>query len=207
MPRRSPSPRKRSGGLAYQASPPSIRGRHRRHGQTRPGHAGSRPISCCTNTGIGTPQARWRLTAPVRAVLDHAAQTGSGQLGGTKRVSSIAFRAFSRRSFVSMEMNHCGVLRKISGAFERQECGIGVLQAAPESASCHQHLTPHAGSLRPSLPSSSGPRCPRTGRTCSRKAAVRPDIVGDRPTRPPQMQIIRQPWLGAICTNPEPVPW
>ena len=43
--------------------------------------------------------------------------------GGTKRVSSIAFSATSRRPLVAIEMNHCGVLRKISGAFDRQECG------------------------------------------------------------------------------------
>ena len=31
--------------------------------------------------------------------------------GGTQRVSSIAFSAFCLRSFVSIEMNHCGVAR------------------------------------------------------------------------------------------------
>src|SRR3546814_18118349 len=41
--------------------------------------------------------------------------------GGTKRVSSMAASAFLRSTFVSMEMNHCAVLRKISGALERQE--------------------------------------------------------------------------------------
>jgi hypothetical protein len=32
-------------------------------------------------------------------------------------------RAPARNLFASIEMNHCGVLRKISGAFDRQECG------------------------------------------------------------------------------------
>ena len=36
---------------------------------------------------------------------------------------SIAFNALSRRPLVSIEMNHCAVLRKMSGALERQECG------------------------------------------------------------------------------------
>jgi len=42
---------------------------------------------------------------------------------GTQRVSSMARSAFSRRPLASMLMNHCGVLRKISGALERQEWG------------------------------------------------------------------------------------
>ena len=48
---------------------------------------------------------------------------------GTKRVASIAASAVSRRVppisaiGLSMAMNHCGVLRKITGALERQECG------------------------------------------------------------------------------------
>ena len=47
---------------------------------------------------------------------------------GTKRVSSIAFSARVRSvvpSFRSRSMwtNHCGVLRKMIGFFERHECG------------------------------------------------------------------------------------
>jgi hypothetical protein len=87
------------------------------------------PVPFLTNTVIGTPQARWRET------------TQSGRLptmplirflpcGGTHWVSSIACRATSRSvrspsdsTALSMAMNHCGVLRKITGFFERQECG------------------------------------------------------------------------------------
>jgi hypothetical protein len=38
-------------------------------------------------------------------------------------VASIAASAFLRRTFFYIEKNHCGVLRKINGAFDRQECG------------------------------------------------------------------------------------
>ena len=43
---------------------------------------------------------------------------------GTQRVSAIACqRLLADPVRPSMRMNHCGVLRKISGAFDRQECG------------------------------------------------------------------------------------
>jgi hypothetical protein len=49
---------------------------------------------------------------------------------GTQAVSAMAFMRAVSRSFVaaslsvwSMRMNHCGVLRKITGFLERQECG------------------------------------------------------------------------------------
>ena len=77
---------------------------------------------------IGTPQARWREI------------TQSGRLSiipvmrfspcvGTQRVDLIAASARIRSvSFgfaisLSIAMNHCGVLRKITGFFERHECG------------------------------------------------------------------------------------
>ncbi len=55
--------------------------------------------------------------------------------GGTQRVTLMAASARSRNVSpglvvpsaaaiaLSMAMNHCGVLRKITGFFERQECG------------------------------------------------------------------------------------
>ena len=73
-------------------------------------------------TAIGTPQARWREMHQSGRVST-IARMRLRPCGGTQRVSSIAASAFSRRPFVAMVMNHCGVLRKISGAFERQECG------------------------------------------------------------------------------------
>ena len=80
------------------------------------------PHDVQSNAGIGTPQARWReMHQSGRASIIERSRLRP--CGGTKRVSSIAVRAFTRRSFVSIEMNHCGVLRKMSGALERQECG------------------------------------------------------------------------------------
>ena len=105
--------------------------------------AGSNSGLCSASTkiAIGTPQARWRET------------TQSGRLAimplmrfspaaGTQRVRAISssaiprrvgafFRmrgvapspACGRRKGASSAMNHCGVLRKISGFFERHECG------------------------------------------------------------------------------------
>ena len=81
------------------------------------------PLALCTNTAIGTPQARWRemhqsgraSTMPRMRFLPW---------GGTQRVASIAASAFARsRPAPSIGMNHCGVARKISGALERQEWG------------------------------------------------------------------------------------
>ena len=88
-----------------------------------------------TNTAIGTPQARWRETT----------QSGRPSImpvmrfspcGGTQRVALMASSARWRRVSpglracrplsaigLSMAMNHCGVLRKITGFLERQECG------------------------------------------------------------------------------------
>ena len=80
------------------------------------------PLSLLTNTAIGTPQARWRDTHQSGRVLIMPFKRFL-PVSGTKRVSSMALSALSRSAMVSMEMNHCVVLRKINGAFERQEWG------------------------------------------------------------------------------------
>ena len=86
------------------------------------GSRSSSPLFLLTNIAIGTPQARWReITQSGRCAIMECSRVLP--CGGTKRVSSIAFSATSRRPLVAIEMNHCGVLRKMSGAFDRQECG------------------------------------------------------------------------------------
>ena len=82
-------------------------------------HAGIREIQ----RAMGTPQARWRETnqsgrpstmARIRFLPD----------AGVNDVSSMALSAVSRRPpspAAPKRMNHCGVLRKITGAFERHE--------------------------------------------------------------------------------------
>ena len=66
---------------------------------------------------------------PVGPALDHAGDAVLA-LAGTQRVALIAARARWRsvspcdpQMSLSIAMNHCGVLRKITGFFERQECG------------------------------------------------------------------------------------
>ena len=83
---------------------------------------------------MGTPQARWRDTTQSGRVSTMPVMRFS-PCGGTQRVSPIAARARAlsvlcpERSGTekgtgwSKAMNHCGVARKITGFFERQECG------------------------------------------------------------------------------------
>ena len=93
--------------------------------KSRPGI--TRPVSLWRNTVIGTPQARWRDTTQSGLVVTMPRMRFS-PCGGTQRVSPMAFSARSRSvappsMSSSMAMNHCGVLRKMTGFFERQECG------------------------------------------------------------------------------------
>ena len=88
-----------------------------------------------TNTAIGTPQARWReITQSGRLSIMPLMRFWPD--GGTHCVTEIACSARARsvspdlalaaipgRMSLSIAMNHCGVLRKITGFFERQECG------------------------------------------------------------------------------------
>ena len=78
---------------------------------------------------MGTPQARWRDTTQSGRVSTMPLMR-LAPCGGTNRVSPIAWRAYSRSVSPvspsigrSIAMNHCGVARKITGFFDRQECG------------------------------------------------------------------------------------
>ena len=82
------------------------------------------------NTVIGTPQARWReITQSGRLSIMPVMRFWP--CSGTQRVTLIACSANRARSAcaprfamsLSIAMNHCGVLRKMIGFFERQECG------------------------------------------------------------------------------------
>jgi hypothetical protein len=89
---------------------------------TTRGRAAARRSACRRRPAIGTPQARWReMHQSGRCSIIERRRLRPAS--GTKRVASSGRSAFARRPLVSIEMNHCGVLRKISGAFERQECG------------------------------------------------------------------------------------
>src|SRR6516164_4233527 len=89
---------------------------------TTTGSRNGSPVCRCVNTAIGTPQARWRETHQ-SGRFSTIASIRFRPCSGTQRVCAIAAKAFCRRPFSSKPMNHCGVLRKISGAFDRQECG------------------------------------------------------------------------------------
>ncbi len=90
------------------------------------------PVSLWRNTVIGTPQARWRETTQSGRPSTMPRMRRSPDWG-THSVSPIALLASWRRlwlpllgtplSGLSMAMNHCGVLRKMTGFLERQECG------------------------------------------------------------------------------------
>ena len=80
------------------------------------------------NTVIGTPQARWReITQSGRLSIMPLMRFSPA--AGTQRVALMATSARWRSVSwclsisLSIAMNHCGVLRKITGFLERQECG------------------------------------------------------------------------------------
>jgi hypothetical protein len=86
-----------------------------------------------TNTAIGTPQARCREITQ-SGLLSIMPLIRFRPDSGTHCVTEIARSARSRKvssafelplsaMSLSIAMNHCGVLRKITGFFERQECG------------------------------------------------------------------------------------
>ena len=89
-----------------------------------------------TKTAIGTPQARWRditqsgLARPCRGCGSRPAPAPSASRRW--RASAVSRRRLLSRPAIglSMAMNHCGVLRKITGFFERQRMRVLVLQLA-----------------------------------------------------------------------------
>ena len=104
-----------------QASAPSAATASAMRSSTRGSRSGS-PVSRRTKTVIGTPQARWREMHQSGRVSIIPRSRRCPE-AGTKRVASTASSAVCRSPVASIEMNHCGVLRKIRGAFDRQECG------------------------------------------------------------------------------------
>ena len=91
---------------------------------------GSRPLEEVSPDGLleHLPRALGHGLERVRAVvhllgaMDELRRDRDGA-GPPYVVLEHLYDAFFRRSFVSMEMNHCGVLRKITGFLERHECG------------------------------------------------------------------------------------
>jgi len=130
------------------------------------------------NTVIGTPQARWReITQSGRLAIMPVMRFSP--CSGTHRVAAMAASARLRSVSdaatpecsanlmsldvmgLSIAMNHCGVLRKITGFFERQECGYWCLsrpRAISMSASVSALMT--ASLASPFSPASVSTRFP-----------------------------------------------
>src|SRR5674536_193340 len=92
------------------------------------------------NTAIGTPHARWReITQSGRDSIMSVMRFWP--CSGTQRVTLMACNARARSvsprfaMSLSIAMNHCGVLRKMIGFFERQECGYWCFKR-PVAISC-----------------------------------------------------------------------
>ena len=89
------------------------------------------PVSLSTNMASGEPQARWRLisqsgrlsTMERMRLRPGLGIEGGGVDGVQRRLAQGRAAVAASSSGSSMRMNHCGVLRKITGALERQECG------------------------------------------------------------------------------------
>ena len=117
-----PGPRNCAGSVVYQASVP----RSSNAAAIRSTTSGSRstsPVALCTNTAIGTPQARWRemhQSGRLSTMPRMRFRPGTAPSGWPRSRPAPSSR---RRPAPSIGMNHCGVARKISGALERQECG------------------------------------------------------------------------------------
>ena len=77
-------------------------------------------------TAMGTPQTRWREMHQSGRVAIMLEMRSSPQAGShlTFLISSSAtLRSVPPLSLPSMEMNHCSVARKMTGLWQRQQCG------------------------------------------------------------------------------------
>ena len=80
---------------------------------------------------MGTPQTRWRemhQSGRVAIMLEirsspHAGSHFTFLISSSVRVRSVSSSDFPSGIGVSIEMNHCSVARKITGLWQRQQCG------------------------------------------------------------------------------------
>jgi hypothetical protein len=73
-----------------------------------------------TTAGIGTPQVRWREMHQSGRVSIICAMRCSPN-AGSQVPAWMAATALPRRSPASIAMNHCGVARKSTGLWQRQQ--------------------------------------------------------------------------------------
>ena len=80
---------------------------------------------------MGTPHTRWRemhQSGRVWIMFDmrsspHAGSHFTFLISSSVRVRSVSFLPAPPGIGVSIEMNHCSVARKITGLWQRQQCG------------------------------------------------------------------------------------
>ena len=72
---------------------------------------------------MGTPHERWREMhqSGRSATMDPIRFEAHAGIHSTS--FSMALSAFSRRLFLSMDTNHWSVARKMTGSWQRQQCG------------------------------------------------------------------------------------
>src|SRR6185437_7865800 len=84
-----------------------------------------------TNTAMGTPHTRCRemhQSGRVSTMLEMRSSPQAGShltflISARARVRNVPLGMVSLGIGVSMEMNHCSVARKITGLWQRQQCG------------------------------------------------------------------------------------
>jgi hypothetical protein len=75
---------------------------------------------------MGTPQTRWREMHQSGRVAIMLEMRSSPQAGSQRTFlisSSARLRKVPPPIFASIDMNHCSVARKITGWWQRQQCG------------------------------------------------------------------------------------
>ena len=173
---------------------------------------------------MGTPQARWReITQSGRASI--MPRRRFWPMAGTNSVSPMALQrslaqglvaALARlsQSGLSMAMNHCGVLRKMTGFLERQECGYWCLRrprAMSALASMSALMT--ASLASPLLPLSSMTCLPSKPGASLVKRPSPSTVKGMAGSMPRafsfaafsiQTSKSSRPCPGAVCTKPVP---
>ena len=123
-----PSGTNSSSGRSYQASAPCCVEDVSDALDQRRRSAATRRHAVQETAGIGTPQARWRemhqsgrLASMLWMRSSPQAGIHSTPLDRLERASAAC--AAGRRRSRSIAMNHCGVARKITGLWQRQQCG------------------------------------------------------------------------------------
>ena len=80
---------------------------------------------------MGTPQMRWRLMHQsgrvaimlVMRSLPHAGSQTTLSISSIASLRKLVSEPSTRFTGVSMPMNHCSVARKMTGWWQRQQCG------------------------------------------------------------------------------------